>query len=147
MRELEFKLSKPIKVSVGGDFEESDVIILCCPPAKEKKIPLRLRRGFMQAVNSFADQHKAAPKQVGEQEITGPEVEQMLFMADAIDIETFMDNFQKLMFVPGVAKMCEQNLRLAEWDRITAEDSQRLMGEYLATFFVPSWTVTPPTKN
>lgn len=147
MRELEFKLSEPIKVSVGGDFEESDIIILYSPPAKEKKIPLRLRRGFMQAVNSFADQSKSPPKQVEEKEITGSEVEQMLFMTDAIDIEAFMDNFQKLLFVPGVAVMCGQDLRPAEWDRITAEDSQRLMGVYLATFFVPSWTVMTPTKK
>lgn len=147
MRELEFKLSEPIKVSVDGDFEESDIIILHSPPAKEKKLPLRLRRGFMRAVSSFADQSEASPKPVEDKEIAGPEVEQMLFMTDAIDIEAFMDNFQKLLFVPGTAIICGQNLRMAEWDRITAEDSQRLMGEYLAIFFAPSWTAMPPTKN
>lgn len=139
---LEFKLSTPIKVSVGGDFVETDILELYSPPAKEKKRPFRLRKAFMAAIKSHVDKAGGS----GEVETPGSndetlkasDVEQMLFMSD-IDIEEFMDNFATLIKVTGVCKVADTSFLSSHWDMISAEDATNLMGEYVAYFFIPSW--------
>ena len=81
---MEFELSAPIKVSVSGDFEEHTVLNLSAPPAKEKKYPIKLRKGFMAAstdMMKFADPDRKVDKSETEIAEEGPkasDIEQML---------------------------------------------------------------------
>ncbi len=138
---LEFTLSEPVKVSVGGDFAEVDILELHAPPAKEKKLPIRLRKGFMKAAMGFADQAKpkdAEGEDEEKEDLKGSDIEPMLFASD-IDIEKYMQDFRDLILVKGVCTIGDAQFLTKHWDDITAEDAMRLMGEYLAHFFAPSW--------
>lgn len=144
MDDLEFKLSENIKVSIGGDFVEVDTLELKSPPAFEKKLPIRLRRGFMKAAMSFAGKGNEGGSDEGD--LKGSDVEALLF-ASEIDIEGYMDDFATLMLVNGVCKVNKNILTKGHWDKISAEDAMRLMGEYIAHFFAPSWLPKAATKS
>lgn len=157
METLEFTLSAPIKVSVGGDFTEVDTLNLNAPPAKEKTLPIRLRSGFMKAAMGMAELKKKQSssdddddEDLGEakkdDELTGPDIEALIFAAD-IDPEKYMTDFRKLMIAEGVCTVAGQKFIIGHWEQVTAEDAMKLMGEYLAHFFGHSWlpskTTTP----
>lgn len=153
MRSFEFILSEPIKISVAGNFIDADTIICHSPSAKRKRVASRLRQKFMQAMMSMPEdkrtpeakeaaiaKRKAAKEDNdgNEQEMTGEEIEQMLFMSD-IDLDLFQNDFEKLIMTPGVAQIEEKDLNAAHIEKISCEDFERLVGEYLANFFISSW--------
>lgn len=163
MRSFEFKLTEPIKISVNGDFVEADTIVCHSPSAKRKRIASRLRQKFMQAMMSMPEDKrtpeakaaaeakkaeteakaKAEAEALGEAydpgpEMTGEEIVQMLFMS-SIDIGLFEDDFEKLILSPGVAKVEDKDLSAVHIEKISSEDYERLIGEYLKNFFISSW--------
>lgn len=153
---MEFKLSAPIKVSVDGDFQEYDVLELSAPPAKEKKYPIKLRKGFMKAstdMMKFADPDRKATASDAEKaenkDVKPRDIEQMLYASD-INIEKYLDDFKSLMLINGVCKVgvkTEINLLPKHWDDITAQDVDRLVGEYLVNFYLPLWDPKEDTSN
>ena len=141
---LEFTLSSSIEISIGGDFTKVDTLELHAPPAKEKKLPIRLRKGFMKAAMSFADKGNAS--EGTEKDLKGSDIEGLMFAAD-VDVEKYMDDFAALMLVHGVCKVADEKFLKTHWDKVSAEDAMRLMGEYLAHFFAPSWLPKETTKD
>lgn len=146
MRSFEFKLTEPIKISVSGDFVEADTIVCHSPSAKRKKICYRLRQKFVRIAMNMPDSRTAEEKAESEAKaaaddreklMTAQEIEQLIFMGE--DAESFTDDFEKLITVPGVAKISEQDLTLAHIEKINDEDFARLVGEYIENFFISYW--------
>lgn len=153
MEALEFKLSQPIDVSIEGNFTNVDTLDLKAPPAFEKSLPIRLRSGFMKAAMGMADPDRKKPddeapvdQEDSDQTLEGPEIEGLIFASD-IDPESYMVDFRKLMITEGVCKIGGQKFQKTHWDKVTAEDAMRLMGEYIAHFFAPSWLPKKTTKS
>ena len=96
MTSLEFNLSTPINITIKSDgsavLEDVDSLELFAPPAKEKRLPIRLRKGFMKAAMGFADKSQVEGPKDDDQEETelkGSDIEPILFASD-IDIETYI---------------------------------------------------------
>lgn len=144
---MEFILSANVRVSVNGDFEDHDLLVLKAPPAKEKKYPIKLRKGFMNASTDmikFADPNAARNKSENDQaeeesKLPKPqEVEQMIYASD-INVEKYIDDFRSLMMISGVCTIGGQKLTSNHWDQIAPHDVDRLIGEYLVNFYIPLW--------
>lgn len=162
MRSFEFKLTEPIEISVNGDFVKADTIVCHSPSAKRKRIASRLRQKFMRALMSMPEDKsspevKAAAKAKKEAaeakakaeteargevyipaEMTSEEIMQMLFMS-SIDIDLFQDDFEKLILSAGVAQIEDKDLSTVHIEKISPDDYERFIGEYLANFFISSW--------
>lgn len=150
---MEFTLSAPITVAVSGDFQEYDVLVLSAPPAKEKKYPIKLRKGYMKAATDmmkFADPDRKATASDAEKaenkEVKPRDIEQMLYASD-INIEKYLDDFKSLMLITGVCKVGNENLLLKHWDDISPHDVDRLVGEYLVNFYLPLWDPKEVTND
>lgn len=149
---MEFILSAPIKVSVSGEFEDISILKLKAPPAKEKKYPIKLRKGFMKAstdMMKFADPNRKLDKSEAELADEGPkasDIEQMLYASD-INIEKYLDDFKALMLIPGVCQVGNHQLVTKHWDDISPHDVDRLVGEYLVNFYIPLWDRKEDTRN
>lgn len=143
MTELNFTLSQPIKdAHVGGDVREVTELVLNSPPAYCKNLPIQMRQIFSSCMMKLANGRKEE-RSVSQQEadLDGESVIQMLYMADA-NMEKMHDIFKKLLILQkaGVCKMDgEAELTKVSYDGINASDMDRLLGEYLANFMVPSW--------
>lgn len=155
MDDLEFELSGPVSVSVNGERENFSTLTLSAPPAKEKKYPIKLRKGFMKATMSMTDnvseEAKAKAKEKVLENDDGLEanvIEQMIYGSD-LDAEKYLDDFKNLMFVPGVCKIkiADVDLKKIHWDQINIADVDRLMGEYIANFFATLWLPEDSTKS
>ena len=143
MRSFEFTLTEPIKVSVNGDFIEADTIVCHSPSAARRNIIYRFRQKFMNAlleVTKKANQDSTGGEdnKDSDEELPASEIEQMIF-ASNIDIEAFINDFMQIITFPGTAKIRDQDLIKSHIEKMTPDDFPRLMGEYIAYFFAPSW--------
>lgn len=143
MAELNFTLEMPLeKIAMGGVETTVTELVLHAPPAKHKKYPIKMRKIFSAAMMSLADNRKEQEvKPQEESDLDGESVIQMLYMANA-DIEKMHDLFKELICLKGM-NVCLMNdsepLTEFCYDKIDANDIDRLLGDYLANFMVPSW--------
>ncbi len=138
---MEFNLSNPIKgAHVGGDVRDVSLLVLSAPPAYCKEHPIKMRQMFSSCMMSLAkDRPEQENKTEQEAELDGDAVIQMLYMAEA-DMVKFHEIFEKLLCIKGVCKMDnEADLTKEFYKKIGIDDLDKLLGDYLANFMVPSW--------
>ena len=144
MESFDFTLSEPIQVSIEGEFVTEEVIVCHSPSLKHKKPTIRLRQKFMQAIKNTTDgkETKETENVDTQKDLKGFEIEGMIFMGGGNDEDfavKFMDVFEKMILTPGVAYVGKKALLHSDLEKISSQDFERLMGEYIANFFISSW--------
>ena len=152
MESFDFTLSKSIEVSSDGEFVSVDEITCHSPSVKHKKPTIRLRQKFMHAIKNSSDGKEGKKPRDGDpkKELTGSDIEAMIFMGGGNDEEfavNFMDTFQNMLLTPGVAYVGKEALRGSDLEKISCEDFERLMGQYIANFFISSWLPIETMKS
>ena len=144
-KEFTFLLEDEIQYSKDGEFVKTKKLLLIAPSNKQRRDVIRLQQSFMQAIkssmNSFSD--SKAKKTTGNETLKGDEIIAMLLMSE-IDICAMLDSFRDLLLSGSCLLDGKVDFKEIHFDEISINDSQKLMGEFIANFLLPS--VIQPAK-
>ncbi|MGR3179831.1 MAG: hypothetical protein ACUZ8E_17465 [Candidatus Anammoxibacter sp.] len=140
--EMTFKLSKPIKVSKDGQFEETHELRLTAPSFKDRKQAGKLEQSVVRAMMDVTDKNTGAKPEEGDggdAEIDKDAI-RFLLMSSSQDIDAVYDIFATLCkrvctVIDGV-NMTDNLL-----EQIDYHDFQSLCFEYIANFTIQSLTL------
>ncbi len=152
--EFTFTLRKPIpwiNQSNHGTEEFASELLLKAPSNRQRRQTAALSQGFLRAIH-YGQQSAQAQKHIedvnfrskntnntGDKDkiLTGAEILSAVMLSD-VDYVTYQEIFRTLLLA-GVASVSDgQKLTPAMYDDMSAEDSQNLMGEYIAIFLISS---------
>lgn len=141
MENNEFKLSEPISYDNHGSTAETDTLYLSPPMAKDKASVFKLRSHFALAMADVAEKFAKMGgdrESADEADMDGNSIIQAFYMSGADMIEVHKD-FKTLIITPGVCRFGELAMDKNLYDKVSANDLDRLLGEYIASFFASSW--------
>lgn len=137
MDSFEFALAKPIKYAFEGNTHEGQLLVLYGPSNKHNKHRVKLQQGFFRAANSLRT--SGVDQVEGDSNApTGPEILALMLASD-VDMELYHEQFKKLIVAPDICKV-EDRVSLTDtlYDEMSPDDTDKLMGEYLANFILSS---------
>lgn len=142
-KEFEFFLQDEITYSDGrGEAIKTKKLFLKAPSNKQTKYAFKLQQKFMQAMKSnMADMKNQAASNQSEtktdEKLNGDSIFTALLMS-SIDISEFLEDL-KMLLISG-ACLVDGKVELIEawFDLIGFEDKGKLLGEYIASFLLPS---------
>lgn len=135
--EITVPLTTPLKYSVSGGFEDANELILKAPSNKHRRQANELKQGFFRALKGSADAsgNVETTADASDHETTGDEIVTALMMSD-IDYCKYIETFRDLLinnicYLPGDVKMTTPL-----FDSLSLDDTDTLLGEYLANFLL-----------
>ena len=146
--EITFKLNVPFEYAVNGAVATASLLILKAPSNKQRFQRAKLKEFFYIAFNDSnakaKDEPAEAPKEVASEppseEAFAEYVIQTLYSCDKVKITEVLDEFKALLLSDGICKVeGEINLTQALYDKMDADDSDRLIGAYYAAFILASF--------
>lgn len=156
--EFEFTLNNPFTFAAGGNQETAQKLILSAPNNRNAH-RVRLQQAFIKAIKntdkSLSEADKAAAR--AERDARGGADEDpdgmsiyMMLLASDMDMSVYHGYFRDLICddnnpccsIEGLQKM-----KYATFDKMSADDTDRLLGEYMANFIVASVMQKPEKKS
>ncbi len=138
MKTFEFSLSESISYHNKGESQEGHSLTLTAPTVKARKKAAKLKQGVMRAVSSLQGDANIKPEDKKSKEDIKPEEILALIQMSSIEYDEYMDIFIDLL-CKGICKIedeIEMTAQLA--DKMSFEDTEKLMGEYLINFILGS---------
>lgn len=137
--ELKVTLSEPLKVARRGEQELMFDITLNAPTAKARTYIIRLKQLFLKAMTSMPKGQEETKADAAEAEstITGQQVIALMYLSDA-NVTQFHELMRELIIMPGVAAVDDVKMTGHLYDQMDLDDTEKLIGEYFASFLVPS---------
>jgi len=147
--EIQFTLDRPIDIDYNGEKTEAKMLVLKAPSNKVRANRARLKEGFLQAINEnareAADRVQVESSEDKKQEIIKDEdladyVVMMLYGSKTVSIVDMLEEFKNLL-IHGKCCKVEGEVELTNllFEKMDAEDTDRLLGEYLAAFILASF--------
>ena len=150
MKTLEYKLSQPVEYADQGEQVEGDVLVCTAPKGKNRKDATRIKQMFFRAMPSldeFSDEQKEAAEQrkaesdnseSSDVEIDGGEVLFMIMQSTKVEYDEFIELGRK-MISSGLCKVDGiKEVNSTVLDRLSVEELENLIGDYVAFFIVSS---------
>ena len=135
--EIIVQLTTPLKYSANGGFEEANELILKAPSNKHRRQANELKQGFFRALKGSADAsgNVETTANASDHETTGDEIVTALMMSD-IDYCKYIETFRELL-INGICYVTEtEKLTSPLFDKLSLDDTDTLLGEYLANFLL-----------
>ncbi|KKN52104.1 hypothetical protein LCGC14_0615780 [marine sediment metagenome] len=145
-REIEFELEEPIQYAVDGGTSEATLVILKAPTTRNRRDCLFLKQQFLRALHEVSGEQDSKKKKTEEpedetdtkEEEPDPEEVAILIGSSSVDLGEFFDRARALMcrgsaFIEGKVEMTTEL-----FDRMSMEDSERMIGSYMVNFIVRS---------
>lgn len=139
--EIVVPLTTPLKYSIGGGFEDANELILKAPSNKHRRQASLLKQGFFRALKGSADAsgnvETNATASASEHETTGDEIVTAIMMSD-VDYGKYVESFRELLI--NDACFVAESIKLTSplFDSLSLDDTDTLLGEYLANFLLAS---------
>jgi len=110
------------------------------PPAsnKQRKHVSKLKQGFFRAIEALRGTEQAKGSD-DKKDITGQEVLGLLLMSDAVEFDSFLETFMMVVTTGGALIDGEEPMTAVTWERLSYDDAERMLGEYIAGFMLSSW--------
>lgn len=149
MTEFDFVLKDPIQFDNQGKIETGNALVLKAPSNAQRRWTTQIKAAFMGAVaeqqrNAPADMISNAKAQAqasgkdANASMTGGEIMAVIYSSSG-DIEKVESAFKSLILSQGICMIeGKQALTNILFDKISDRDMDRLMGDYLANFFIGS---------
>jgi len=148
-KEFEFILNEELDYSDSGDAKKTKRLILRAPANIHRNETFRLRQGLLKGMTEAQARLKSSTteeitnnnqNQTNEidDEIDGQGILTGLFMSD-IDMVEYMALFERLLLNGCCIVDGKINLTDGILKKISIDDEERLLGEYIANFIFPSW--------
>jgi hypothetical protein len=136
--EIEVTFETPVPYTTGGELVEATSVVLIAPSAKHLQYTAILKQGFFQAINSVSESQSKQAEPEKEAEMKGDDLLSMMYMAKDVDI-TKIHLAARELFKSGVGKLDGvQDLNQPLIDKISADDFEKMVGEYLINFILAS---------
>ena len=140
--EFDFSLSESIVYHSGNSAEcTCDTLVLKAPSNKDRKRIFKVQQMFLQATKSMmrmSEDHVNTPDPSDANADLDASMIVSVIMMSSVDFGDFADAVCNLLY-----KNCylDDDTKLNEtlFDKISLDDAQRLVGEYVANFLLPSW--------
>lgn len=129
------ELSQPLEYSSKGQAMEAKSITLYAPTRKAFKHNAKLKQLTMQAMASMAESRTASTADSSENELRGKDLMTMLYASD-IDIDELSNTFQTIVTNSSAAKIGDETITEHLLDKLSMDDYDNLMGEYIVTFLL-----------
>lgn len=147
--EITFKLNVPFEYAVNGSVSTASLLVLKAPSNKQRFQRAKLKEFFYIAFNESRTETTTAPtEEPKDVVVTEPPTEAMfadyvlqtLYSSDKVKMVEVIEEFKQLLLSDGVCKVeGEVNLTQALYDKMDADDADRLIGEYLGAFILASF--------
>jgi len=148
--EIDFKLNVPFEYAVNGGVETASLLVLKAPSNKQRFQRAKLKEFFYVAFGESREESSDAkettePKDAVQAEPPTEEafaeyVVQTLYTSSKVKMVEVIDEFKQLLLSEGICKVeGSVNLTQALYDKMDAEDSDRLLGEYIGAFILASF--------
>jgi len=135
--EFIFTLVKPFPYHDKGTETLCTELILKAPSNKQRRQTAKLKQGFFRALPKDDGQDKG--KGSGDGKITGTQIITIIMMSQEVDLGEYQESFRDLLLNGGAMVNDSQKLTAPLYDNMCDQDTQKLMGEYIATFLLSSW--------
>lgn len=137
--EIIVQLTTPLKYSADGGFKDANELILKAPSNKHRRQANELKQGFFQALKGSADTSGAVETtaDASDHETTGDEIIAALMMSD-IDYCKYVETFRELLLNDVCYVTDDVKLTNPLFDKLSLDDTDTLLGEYLTNFLLAS---------
>lgn len=137
--EIIVQLTTPLKYSVSGGFENANELILKAPSNKHRRQANELKQGFFRALKGSADAsgNVETTADASNHETTGDEIVTALMMSD-VDYGKYVETFRELLINDVCYVTDAVKLTSPLFDALSLDDTDALLGEYLANFLLAS---------
>jgi len=138
--EFTFKLTKPIAYHDGGNAEAfAKEIILKAPSNRQRRQTAKLKQGFFRALGDIQNNKQNTDDAEDDQEgITGEAVLTIVMMSK-VDFADYQDVFRELLLNDIAFVNDGQKMKSHNYEDMDGDDSDKMMGEYIANFLLSSW--------
>ena len=141
--EFDFVLTEPVDYHAGGESRQGKLLVLRAPSNKVRQQRTKLKQWFMQSLaelqtgNTTTDGAKDGG--ISEQEFA-EYVVHLLYSSKTVSMVNILDEFKALVCSPGICKVeNEVDMTSAIFDKLDSDDTDRMVGEYLANFILASF--------
>ena len=137
--EIKYVLTTPFTYSHKGGLQEASFVELTSPTSRHSKECGALKQAFFRAQNSLQVSKGARQGvEIPDEKINGEDVVMMLAASKDVDLPEVFDVARKL-FTGGVALLDgETKLTVGVIDRMSQDDFEAMLGEYLVNFTLAS---------
>jgi len=142
--EFDFTLEQPIEYSVGGEMRQGSLLVLKAPSNKVRNQRTVLKEAFMLALADIQASAQAATESKEQGSISEADfaeyVMHILYSSKSVRMVEMIEQFKLLLCSQGICKVeNEADFTSVLFDRMDADDADRLMGAYLANFILASF--------
>lgn len=138
--EIIVSLTTPIQYSADGGFKDANELILKAPSNKHRRQANELKQGFFQALKGSADTSGKVETTVddaGDHETTGDEIITAIMMSK-VDYGKYVETFRELLLNDVCYITDAVKLTNPLFEKLSLEDTDTLLGEYLTNFLLAS---------
>lgn len=139
MAEVIYTLINPIEYAWKGEKTEGSFITLTAPTFKMITKAAPIKQAFMSAITEFQKNVsvEADPSSSDGSNVTAKQIMQILY-SSSINVNSLFLNAQEL-FKSGLAMLDgQQSLTVPLMEKMSVDDFEGLLGEYIANFILPS---------
>lgn len=149
---FDFTLSEVLHYPRDGEIASTNKLTCFAPSAKHGQIVVKIKQAVMRAFARQAEINSAKEKasknihkvhKENDAEISGDDMLVLLGSSEVVDMADMLNWFKELLLsgvccIPPITKEYRHLLKDGEYDNLPYCDIERLMGEYIATFLLPS---------
>ena len=137
--EIIVSLTTSLTYQADGVFEKTNELTLKAPSNKHRRQANELKQGFFRALKGSADAsgNVETTADASDHETTGDEIVTAIMMSD-IDYGKYIETFRELLV--NDACYVAEGVKLTKplFDALSLDDTDMLLGEYLANFLLAS---------
>jgi len=135
--EVNYTLSTPIEYAYRGEQVEGTFVTMKAPTSRNMSECAALKQAFFRALPQD-DTVEADAREEGEAEITGEGIMTLITMSKDVELATVLVTGRELL-TSGVALVeGEEKLTKPLLDKISQDDLEGMVGEYMANFILAS---------
>ncbi len=137
--EYDFYLGVPLSYSSGSSQHDATFIRIFAPSSKVSRECSALKQAFLRAVPKEVSTSAVSTPETSADDLTGSDVIQILAMSTAVELPDVLEVGKRLLLAPGISKVeGETKLTNALLERMSQEDFENMLGEYLVNFTLAS---------
>lgn len=135
--DITYDLKTPFEYHGNGENRTASVIILSAPSNKQRKPAAKLKQFFFQAINGLQGDEKA-DAEAKASDPKGSDIVALLMMSN-VDANDVHEAFKGI--ITGGCAMVEGATSLTDslYDKLSFEDTEEMLGDYLVNFLIPSF--------
>ncbi len=137
--EHDFYLLVPLSYSSGSSQHDATFIRLFAPSSKVSRECSALKQAFLRAVPKEVSASAAPTPENSADDLTGSDVIQILALSTVVDLPDVLEVGRRLLVAPGISKVeGEVKLTSTLLERMSQEDFENMLGEYMVNFTLAS---------